>query len=527
MKLLPNFSRNFFNRGHKPLLIFVVLVLVLFAAFAVQGVRSSAAGNYKFPSATNGVSDENTALLKKISKGVAAVSEKANQAIVFVSVYKTVKGMPFGMVDPFDFFFGPGGPGGQGQPDERSGPNGRQGRQGPQRREGGLGSGFFIDLDRGYIMTNNHVVQDADEIQLKLANGETYEGKIVGRDRNTDVAIVQVKDKGFNRKGLTYLSFADSDKVSVGDFVLALGAPYGLEASLSFGIVSAVGRGTLDITKLGNFIQTDAAINPGNSGGPLIDVEGQVVGMNTAIYSRTGGYNGIGFAVPSNFAKSVAETLINEGKISRGYVGVGLQPIDPELHKSLNLPKDATGSLVARVVKGGPAEKGGLEPGDVITAVDGKVVRNDSEVVNAIGLMRPGTQTDLTFLRNGKSKVAKIKVERWPSDGEQPAFAGDEGEENAPAGKLGPLGMSVARLSPLLKEKYRIESDAGLVITDVKPDSPAARAGIQPGDVILQANGKQTRDVEALSQAIKSGGARTLLRIERSGQFFFVPLRNE
>ena len=518
------FRKNFFNYSANLALAFSFL----FTAEMFFDASATASGNYKIPPNQDGfVADENTELLQKISKGVATVSQKANQAIVFVSVYKTVKGMPFGMVDPFDFFFGPGGPGGQGGqggPDDRRAP---QGRQQQQRREGGLGSGFFIDLERGYIMTNNHVIQDADEIQLKLANGETYEGKIVGRDRNTDVAVVQVKDKGFNKKGLAQLSFADSDKTSVGDFVLALGAPYGLEASLSFGIVSAVGRGTLDITKLGNFIQTDAAINPGNSGGPLINVKGNVVGMNTAIYSRTGGYNGIGFAVPSNFAKSVAETLINEGKVSRGYVGVGLQPIDQELHKSLNLPKDTTGSLVARIVKGGPAEKAGLEPGDVITAIDGKAVKNDSEVVNAIGLMRPGAAVELTVLRNGKSKVSKIKVERWPNDMETASDPGQEGDDEAPAGKIGPLGLSIAKLSPLMREKYKIESEAGLVITDVKPDSPAARAGIQPGDVVLQANGKQVRDTEALKQAIKSGGARTLLRIERSGQFFFVPLRNE
>lgn len=494
------------------------------AIFSSLAPAAFGAGNYRIPAPSdNQPVDENIQLLQKMSRGVASVSQKANQAVVFVSVYKTVKGMPFGMVDPFEFFFGPGGPGGQGSPDDRRG--GRGG--GPQRREGGLGSGFIIDLERGYIMTNNHVIQDADEIQLKLANGETYEGKIVGRDKNTDVAVVQVKDKSFNRKGLSQLAFADSDRLAVGDFVLALGAPYGLEASLSFGIVSAVGRGTLDITKLGNFIQTDAAINPGNSGGPLLNMQGQVVGMNTAIYSRTGGYNGIGFAVPSNFAKSIAETLINDGRVARGYVGVGLQPIDQELHKSLNLPKDSTGSLVARVVKGGPAEKGGLEPGDVITAVDGRPVKSDSDVVNAIGLMRPGSTLQMTVIRNSKPRDLKIKVDKWPNEGEPLAEAGDEGDDSAPRGKDGPLGMSVAKLNALAKERFRLESDSGVVVTDVKADSPAARAGIQPGDLILQANGKQIRDAENLTAAIKSGGARTLLRIERAGQFFFVPLRSE
>ena len=183
--------------------------------------------------------------------------------------------MPFGQINPFDFFFGPGP--GQG--------NGRQDAV-PEKRQAGLGSGFFIDVEMGYVLTNNHVVEDADEINLRLANGSTYDAVVVGRDKNTDIAVVQVKDKKFNRKNISALNLTKSDKVKVGEFVLAIGAPFGLEASLSFGIVSALGRGSLSITELGDFIQTDAAINPGNSGGPLIDMDGNVVGINTAIYSR-------------------------------------------------------------------------------------------------------------------------------------------------------------------------------------------------------------------------------------------------
>jgi len=467
--------------------------------------------------------DENLQVLQKLSKGVATIAQRANQAIVFVSVYKTVQGMPFDMVDPFDFFFGPNGPGGQGSPRGRGGRPGGRGEP-PQKREGGLGSGFFFDLDKGYILTNNHVVQDADEIQLKLANGETYEGKIVGRDKNTDVAVVQVKDKNFNKKGLGELDFGDSDSMSVGDFVVALGAPYGLEASLSFGVVSAVGRGNLDITKLGNFIQTDAAINPGNSGGPLLDMSGHVIGINTAIYSRTGSYNGIGFAVPANLARRVGEQLINEGRVPRGYMGVALQPIDPELHKSLGLPRDVTGSLVARVVNGGPGDKGGLEAGDVITAVNGKPVKADSDVVNAIGLMKPGSRADMSVLRQGKKKNISIVIEAWPEDlDEQGSIGGRESPEKP--GKTTPFGMSVSKVSPALRERFRFESDSGVVVTDVKPDSPAARAGLQPGDVILQANNKPVRDPDAFAQIAKEPSARMLLRIERAGQYFFVPLR--
>ncbi|MEY4632272.1 MAG: hypothetical protein RIQ81_2392 [Pseudomonadota bacterium] len=499
-------------------------VMVAIATTAQLATGEEVALAYSMKKAANPhSSDENLQVLQKLSKGVATIAERANQAIVFVSVYKTVEGRPFGMVDPFEFFFGPGGPmDRQGQPPRGRGNNRAEP---PQRREGGLGSGFFFDLEKGYILTNNHVVQDADEIQLKLANGETYEGKIVGRDKNTDVAVVQVKDKSFNKKGLAELDFGNSDSLSVGDFVVALGAPYGLEASLSFGVVSAVGRGNLDITKLGNFIQTDAAINPGNSGGPLLDMSGHVIGVNTAIYSRTGSYNGIGFAVPANLARTVGEQLINEGRVPRGYLGVALQPLDPEIHKSLGLARDTTGSLVARVVKGGPADKGGLEPGDVITGMNGKNVKTDSDVVNTIGLMRPGTKADLTVIRNGKKRQLSVVVEKWPDDGEEVALARGQGDGGKPAGKSAPFGLSIAKVTPGLREKFRFESESGVVIVDVKPDSAAARAGLQPGDVILQANNRPVKEPDALGNIAKDPGARVLLRIERSGQYFFVPVR--
>ena len=473
--------------------------------------------------------DENLQTLQKLSKGVATIAQRANEAIVFVSVYKTVQGMPFDQVDPFEFFFGPNGPGGQGGQLDPQNPRGRGGRpngrgEAPQRREGGLGSGFFFDLEKGYILTNNHVVQDADEIQLKLANGETYEGKIVGRDKNTDIAVVQVKDKSFNKKGLGELDFGDSDKMSVGDFVVALGAPYGLEASLSFGVVSAIGRGNLDITKLGNFIQTDAAINPGNSGGPLLDMSAHVIGINTAIYSRTGSYNGIGFAVPANLGRRVAEQLVNEGRVPRGYMGVALQAIDPELHKSLGLAREVTGSLVARVVKGGPGDKGGLQPGDVIISLNSKSVKTDSDIVNTIGLMKPATKAEMTIIRDGKKKNLTVTVEKWPDEFDDQGLSRGEQGSSKP-GKATPFGMSVSKVSPTLRERYRFESETGVVITEVKPDSPAARAGLQPGDVILQANNKAIRDADAFAQSSKDPSSRMLLRIERSGQYFFVPLR--
>lgn len=478
---------------------------------------------YTIPAAPQVAPNENVQMLQRLSKGVAAVAKQANEAIVFVSVYKNAPGMPQGMVDPFEFFFGPGGPGGQGG--RRGGPQQPPQGRGTERREGGLGSGFFIDLEKGYILTNNHVVQGADEIQLKLANGDSYEGKIVGRDQNTDVAVVQVKNEKFNRKGLAELRLGNSDAVEVGDFVVALGAPFGLEASLSFGVVSALGRGNLDITKLGNFIQTDAAINPGNSGGPLLDITGQVIGVNTAIYSRSGGYNGIGFAVPANLVRPVAEQLINSGYIRRGYLGVILQPIDEDLHAGLNLPAGVHGgALVSRVATDSPAAKAGIEPGDVIAEVNGTPMKVHSEIVNAIGLMKPGSNVDLTLYREGKKTTMRVAIGEHPEDrGSQ--VASTSGKNEVPGKEL-PFGVVVANWTKSLAERFGIESKAGIIVTDVTSDGPADRAGLKAGDLILKVDGKKVGSTDDFQKASK-GKSRILVYIERAGEFYFQHLRKD
>jgi len=483
---------------------------LLSLAFCLNAATSLAApytlpGNGEKP-----LNDENIQLLQKISKGVSTVAKHAEKAVVFVSVYKTVRGLPPGMIDPFEFFFG--------------NPNGgmqRRGEPRQQRREEGLGSGFIIDLSQGYIMTNNHVVQDADEIQLKFPNGDTHEAKIVGRDPNTDIAIVQVKEKSFNKSGLSQLVLGNSDTVDVGDFAVAVGAPYGLEASVSFGIISAIGRGSLSITQMGNFIQTDAAINPGNSGGPLLNASGQVIGMNTAIYSRSGGYNGIGFAVPSNLVRRIAEQLIGGGKVTRGYIGVGLQPIDSELQKSLNLPKDSGGTLVARVVDGGPADKAGIEPGDVITSVNKKSVKNESEAINAIGLMSPGTSVNITIVRNGKTREVVAKIGEYPSDDVQVAKTKSGNREDTA------YGLSLQKLTPEKRQQFNLDSKQGLLVISVAEGSEGERVGLQVGDLIMAVNNKPVTDTQNFKSLIKQSGARVLLRIERAGQYFFVPVRNK
>ena len=494
------------NKEVRPLMWTLILVFLL----TLIGPSSWTLA-YSLPSnAEKPLNDENIQALQKISKGVSTVAKHAEKAVVFVSVYKTVRGLPPGMIDPFEFFFG--------------NPNGgtqRRGEPRQQKREEGLGSGFIIDLNQGYIMTNNHVVQDADEIQLKFPNGDSHEAKIVGRDPNTDIAIVQVKEKSFNKSGLSQLVLGNSDGVEVGDFAVAVGAPYGLEASVSFGIISAIGRGSLSITQMGNFIQTDAAINPGNSGGPLLNASGQVIGMNTAIYSRSGGYNGIGFAAPSNLARRIAEQLIGGGKVTRGYIGVGLQPIDSELQKSLNLPKDSGGTLVARIVDGGPADKAGIEPGDVITAVNKKTVRNESEAINAIGLMSPGTTVNLSIIRNGKAREVVAKIGEYPSDDIQtPKNKGGSREETA-------FGLTLQKLSPENRQKYNLDSKQGLLVLAVAESSEGERVGLQSGDLIMAVNNKPVADTQTFKNLVKQSGNRVLLRIERAGQYFFVPLRNK
>mgnify|MGYP006275526055 CR=1 FL=1 len=501
---------------------------------AVLGISLSgispvaAAAGYQIPAPSGaGITGDHVEVLQKMSKGVAQIAKQSSQAVVFVSVYKNVQSMPYGMIDPFDFFFGPGG-GGRGQPGP-GGPGGPGGGGKPHRekREEGVGSGFFIDVAKGYVITNNHVVQGADEIQLKLANNETYTGKVVGRDPNTDIAVVQIKKEDFNRTGLGALQLTNSDDLDVGDFVVAVGAPFGLEASLSFGVVSAVSRGSLGIANIGNFIQTDAAINPGNSGGPLIDMRGRCVGMNTAIYSRSGAYNGIGFAVPATMVRTVAEQLINTGHVRRGYLGVYLQPLDDEMIASLNLPEGVHGGgLVSRLMPGGPAAKAGLETGDVIVEVNGQLIKSHSEVTTAVGLMKPGSKANLTVYRDGKKKTLGVTVSQHPEDRGTGSPSGDESEdEEAPAAGPQVFGMAIAPWSKSLQDRFNLESKGGVVITQVTPDSPADRAGLRPGDLILKVDGRKVDGVDTVRKAAK-GKNRLLVWIERAGEYYFVNLRS-
>ena len=442
--------------------------------------------------------------LQKISREIAVIAKQARKAIVYVSTSKTIE-MPFGYSDPLEFFFGPN--------------YRRHNQERPKRKREGLGSGFFVDLKRGYILTNNHVVADADEISLKLANGEVYDGHVVGSDKNTDVAVIEIKEKDFNRRGLQAVVLGDSSKLVVGDLAFALGAPFGLEASLSFGIISAVGRGNLNITSMGNFIQTDAAINPGNSGGPLLNDAGLVIGLNTAIYSRSGGYNGIGFAVPSNLVRRVAEQLINDGRVQRGYLGVQLQSISPDLHKSLRLPAGVKGALVSQVMRGEPADKAGFRAGDVIVAVNNRKVGSGTDLINIIGLLKPGVKAKIQIYRGARPQTLYVTIGTFPDEKQPPRrMRGNSGSSV--------FGLTLSRVSDRLRKQYGFESRQGLVVVDVARDSPASRSGLQRGDVLLSVNGAKIKDMRAFRKQINAT-KRPHIRIERQGQFLFVALRKK
>lgn len=474
-------------------------------ALGLGAGTASAKEQYTVPPADTFVkAPEHSNILQQISTGLNSVADNAQKALVFVKVSKTVdmRGL-----HPFDIF-GFGFPGGRGQPM-------------PPQVQKGAGSGFFVDLERGYVITNNHVIDDADEIELKLANGNTYLGKVIGRDANTDIAVVSVTDAKFDRNGLTALVLGDSDKLRVADFVVAVGAPLGLESSVSLGVVSAVGRGTLDITKFGDFIQTDAAINPGNSGGPLVGVDGKAYGMNTALLTRSGQYAGVSLAVPSNLVRKIASSLINDGSVSRGYLGVAYLPLTDEYAEALKLPRGTTGVLIESVDEKGAAARAGLRAQDVIIEVGGRKLAKRDDLQNVIGLMKPGTKARISVLRNGKTKHFTVEVGSYPGQSAKVA----EKQQSEASGN--PFGLVVRELTRDLKIQYGVQADSGLVIVSVKKKSPGEEAGLVPGDVILAVNGREFKSPAQLNKALKNvrKGQLALFFIEREGRNQFLPVR--
>ncbi len=340
-----------------------------------------------------------------------------------------------------------------------------------------LGSGFIIDRE-GYILTNNHVVEKADDIKITLTSGKNYQAEVIGKDPSTDLALIKIKDNG----DLPMAALGDSDKLEVGEWVMAIGNPFGLEHTVTVGVVSAKGR-TIGAGPYDDFIQTDASINPGNSGGPLINVRGEVIGINSAIIASG---QGIGFAIPINLARDIVQQLKDKGSVTRGWMGVQIQRLTPELAKSFGL-EEAKGALVGGVVPDDPADKAGIKRGDVIVAFDGKKVESERDLVAMVGKTPVNKEVDVKAIRGGKEKDFKVKVTK-KAEQTQEAAASKEGAEDK-------LGLTVQDLTEDMAKKLGMESAEGVLVTAVTGGSPAEEGGLRRGDVILEANRKAVKSV--------------------------------
>ena len=385
---------------------------------------------------------------------------------------------------------------------------GRRDRRGDEPRPTAQGSGFFVSED-GYVVTNNHVVEGGTIFTVVTDSGAELDAKLVGTDPRTDLAVLKVQsDQKF-----TYVDFADDAKVRVGDWVVAVGNPFGLGGTVTAGIVSARGR-DIGSGPYDDFIQIDAAVNRGNSGGPAFNLSGEVVGINTAIFSPSGGNVGIAFAIPASTAKEVIKDLMTGGTVDRGWLGVQIQPVSKDIAESLGLSADK-GALVSEAQADGPARKAGIAAGDVITAIDGKDVASPKELARIIGGVQPGTSVDVTLWRNGKTETLKVELGELPGAGKQAAV-----EQPAPANAnfLEDLGLTVTRA----------DDGKGVVVTDVDPDSQAADRGIQAGDVIVSVNSKEVSGAEDVSKAVaeaaQSGRKAVLVQLMRDSDSRFVAL---
>jgi len=384
----------------------------------------------------------------------------------------------------------------------------------PERRfeRRGLGTGVIVRKD-GYILTNNHVVRDADEVEVKLSTGKTRKAKVVGTDPKTDLAVLKI-----DANGLVAATLGDSARLQVGEWVLAVGNPFGLEQTVTAGIISATARANVGIAEYEDFIQTDAAINPGNSGGPLLNLKGEVIGINTAIITRSGGYQGIGFAVPINMAKSIMESLIKTGRVERGWLGVLIQNLDEDMAKSFKF-RGTDGVLIGDVTKNSPAAKAGLKSGDIIVEYDGKAVKDVNQLRNLVAATTPDKNVTLEIYRNGKKRTVPIKIGLLET---AQAKAGKKAGSSE-------LGLSVETLTTELARKMGIEETKGVVVTAVEPGSPAAMVGIRPNDVILSINGREVPDPRAFNAAVAKADLKSGLRMRvKTGgltRFVFVKAR--
>ena len=459
---------------------------------------------------------DSIATLRQMGKAFASIAEKTSPAVVSLKSERTItreypsmRDWPFGepFSDPFEFFFR------RRSPQQRS-PQRQQPRRYREPRTA-QGSGFIISAD-GYILTNNHMVAEAEKVEIELTDGRKFTAKIIGADSDSDVAVVKI-----DASDLPYLELADSDALEVGEWVLAIGNPLGLSHTVTAGIVSAKGRSGFNLAPLENFIQTDAAINFGNSGGPLINLDEKVVGINTAIAGSTGNI-GIGFAIPINMARHVYEQLIESGTVERGFLGVLPQDLEPEMAKAFGL-KNGKGVLIPEVTKDSAADKAGVKHNDVVLELNGEPVESADAFRNRIAMLKPGTKVKLVVWRDRRRKTITVPLGKRPPT--------DELTGNLPKETVEELGFTVQDLTDELIERYGYEGQTGVIVSSVDSGSQAERKGIAPGALIREVNQQKIRNTkefnDAIKKAKKEGGAVLLVKLGRYTFFSYLELSDK
>jgi serine protease Do len=476
-----------------------MLALLLGGALGFEGARANAGAS---PADTK-IAPMAVTSADSLSTAFEHVAKEVEPAVVNISTEQIIHNTGFSGMgeDPFGGMFGENSP---------FGPFSNQPRD---MRQKSLGSGFVVD-PRGYILTNDHVVKNATKIRVKMQDGRELPGTVVGTDPQTDLAVIKV-----NASNLPVLKLANSDQVKVGEWVLAFGSPFGLEQTMTAGIISAKGR-YIGSGNYDNFLQTDAAINPGNSGGPLVNLNGEVVGINTMILSQNGGFQGVGLAIPASMANNIYQQLTTSGKVTRGWLGVGIQEMTPELAKSFNL-KSPEGVLISQVESNSPAEIAGLHSGDIILEYNGKETKSPRDLSLAVADTKVGVPAKLTVLRDGKTLNMNVAI------GERPAEKA-EARNNEPAENNSQqhvkMGVEVKNVDSDTARQLNLKSTTGALVTDVRSGSPADEGGVQPGDVIREINHKPVNNVAELQSEIRylKSGNTVLLSVVRQGQRLFL-----
>jgi serine protease Do len=462
---------------------------------------------FLFAGIAQATGDDSVALLDRFGKAIASVAREVAPAVVHVGVEKKIQNRtgghgkaPYGFFDDpfFERFFGPGFRHPQPKEKDRT-----------PRKKRGAGSGFIIS-DDGYILTNNHLVGGADTITVRLDDKREFMAKVIGADAQSDVAVIKI-----DAKNLPTVPLGDSDGIDVGEWVIAIGSPFELNQTVTVGVVSAKGRNSIGINDYENFIQTDAAINPGNSGGPLLNIHGEVIGINTAIFSRSGGYMGIGFAIPINMAQSIQQQMMNDGKVTRGWLGVGIQDVDKDLADFFQLDS-AKGVLLTDISEGAPAAKAGLQQGDVLLSMDGRELKGVADLRYRVAMTAPGSKVDFTLSRTGKMEKIVVIIEEQPTDfgrmAKQKTMDDDIG--------LNRMGLSLQDLSGALAEKFGYKTGQGVLVAGISPGSVAAEAGIKPGYLIEEVNRQRVHSLEELQSVLrKSDNSNQFLLRVRAGKY--------